>query len=102
MRASFERSWTLLTPPELSDEVPPPPADYGRMVERVSKDWDVTLMFEPGRVIVGKVVGNVDFSNIYFPLSEAVTKAKEANPGLPLAEAVELLRRAGVRLPWER
>lgn len=35
------------------DKVPPSPADYGRMVERVTKGWDVTLMFEPGRVIVG-------------------------------------------------
>ena len=40
--------------------------------------------------IVGKVVGNVDFSNIYFPLSEAVAKAKEANPSLPLLEAKKL------------
>ncbi len=35
------------------DKVPPSPADYGEMVERVTKGWDVTLMFEPGRVIVG-------------------------------------------------
>lgn len=35
------------------DQVPPSPADYGAMVERVTKGWDVTLMFEPGRVIVG-------------------------------------------------
>lgn len=35
------------------DKVPPPPADYGAMVERVTRGWDVTLMFEPGRVIVG-------------------------------------------------
>ncbi len=35
------------------DKVPPTPADYGAMVERVTKDWDVTLYFEPGRVIVG-------------------------------------------------
>ena len=35
------------------DKVPPTPADYGAMVARVTKDWDVTLMFEPGRVIVG-------------------------------------------------
>jgi len=35
------------------DKVPPVPADYGAMVERVTKGWDVTLMFEPGRVIVG-------------------------------------------------
>ncbi len=40
--------------------------------------------------LVGKFVGNVDFSNIYIPLSEAVSAAKEANPSLPLAEAKEL------------
>lgn len=31
----------------------PAPADYGAMIARVTKDWDVTLMFEPGRVIAG-------------------------------------------------
>lgn len=40
--------------------------------------------------VVGKAVGNVDFSNLYFPLSEAVSKAKEAAPTLPLAEARKL------------
>jgi diaminopimelate decarboxylase len=35
------------------DKVPPSPADYGAMVERATRGWDVTLMFEPGRVIVG-------------------------------------------------
>jgi len=35
------------------DKVPPTPADYGAMVARATKDWDVTLYFEPGRVIVG-------------------------------------------------
>ncbi len=34
-------------------DVMPTPEDYGTMVARVSKHWDVTLMFEPGRVIVG-------------------------------------------------
>lgn len=33
--------------------IPPSPADYGAMVARVTRDWDVTLMFEPGRVIAG-------------------------------------------------
>lgn len=33
--------------------VPPTPYDYGEMVARATKGWDVTLMFEPGRVIVG-------------------------------------------------
>ena len=32
---------------------PPEPADYGAMVVRVTKDWGVRLMFEPGRVIAG-------------------------------------------------
>ncbi len=34
-------------------DVMPTPEDYGAMVARVSSKWDVTLMFEPGRVIVG-------------------------------------------------
>ena len=32
---------------------PPSPADYGAMVRRVTKDWDVALSVEPGRLIVG-------------------------------------------------
>jgi diaminopimelate decarboxylase len=32
---------------------PPHPDDYGAMVGRVTKDWNVQLMFEPGRVICG-------------------------------------------------
>ena len=35
------------------DDRPVSPQDYGAMVARVTKDWDVTLMFEPGRLIVG-------------------------------------------------
>jgi diaminopimelate decarboxylase len=31
----------------------PSPAAFGQMVARVTRDWDVTLMFEPGRVIAG-------------------------------------------------
>lgn len=34
-------------------DVMPAPAAYGEMVARVTKDWDVELMFEPGRVIAG-------------------------------------------------
>jgi diaminopimelate decarboxylase len=34
-------------------EVLPAPAEYGAMVARVTKDWGVTLIFEPGRVIAG-------------------------------------------------
>ena len=39
--------------PYRKDEDPPSPAAYGEMVARVTKGWDVTLMFEPGRVIAG-------------------------------------------------
>jgi diaminopimelate decarboxylase len=31
----------------------PTPEHYGRMVAEVARDWGVTLMFEPGRVITG-------------------------------------------------
>ena len=31
----------------------PSPAEYGAMVARVTKDWGVALIFEPGRVIAG-------------------------------------------------
>jgi diaminopimelate decarboxylase len=34
------------------DEMPSPAA-YGAMVAEVTRDWDVELMFEPGRVIAG-------------------------------------------------
>ena len=32
---------------------PPGPGDYGAMVKRVTRDWRVRLVFEPGRLIVG-------------------------------------------------
>ncbi len=39
--------------PYKSGEVYPSPEEYAAMVARVTADWDVTLMFEPGRVIAG-------------------------------------------------
>jgi diaminopimelate decarboxylase len=39
--------------PYKAGETLPTPQDYGRIVAEVAKDWDVTLMFEPGRVITG-------------------------------------------------
>lgn len=39
--------------PYKAGEVMPSPAEYGSMVARATKGWDVTLMFEPGRVIAG-------------------------------------------------
>ena len=36
-------------------DLPPPPSpeDYGVMVRRITRDWDVRFLFEPGRLIVG-------------------------------------------------
>lgn len=39
--------------PYKAGEVFPSPEEYGAMVARVTHDWDVTLMFEPGRIIAG-------------------------------------------------
>ena len=39
--------------PYRPDDVVPSPADYGAMVARATRGWDVELMFEPGRVICG-------------------------------------------------
>ena len=39
--------------PYRAGESPPSPAEYGAMVARVTRDWSVRLMFEPGRVIAG-------------------------------------------------
>ncbi len=39
--------------PYKAGDVFPTPEEYAAMVARVTADWDVTLMFEPGRVICG-------------------------------------------------
>ena len=39
--------------PYKAGEQLPSPAEYGSMVARVTKGWNVQLMFEPGRVIAG-------------------------------------------------
>ena len=39
--------------PYRAGEIFPTPDEYGAMVGRVTKDWDVRFMFEPGRAITG-------------------------------------------------
>jgi len=39
--------------PYKAGDVLPSPAEYGAMVARVTRGWDVRLIFEPGRVISG-------------------------------------------------
>jgi diaminopimelate decarboxylase len=43
----------LGVPYDPAKPVPPSPAAYGEMVREVTADWNVRLIFEPGRVIVG-------------------------------------------------
>jgi len=43
----------LGVPYDPAQPVPPSPAAYGEMVRRATAGWNVRLMFEPGRVIVG-------------------------------------------------
>ncbi|HWH18727.1 MAG TPA: diaminopimelate decarboxylase [Allosphingosinicella sp.] len=43
----------LGVPYEPEKPPPPSPAAYGEMVARVTRDWQVRLVFEPGRVIMG-------------------------------------------------
>lgn len=39
--------------PYRPEDTPPSPAEYGAMIARITKGWNCTLMFEPGRVIAG-------------------------------------------------
>jgi diaminopimelate decarboxylase len=43
----------LGVPYDPAKPIPPLPAAYGAMVREVTAGWDVRLLFEPGRVIVG-------------------------------------------------
>lgn len=43
----------LGVPYDPSQPLPPSPAAYGAMVTKVTQGWNVRLMFEPGRLIVG-------------------------------------------------
>jgi diaminopimelate decarboxylase len=73
LRTAFERIGTLIAtlraagltirtadlggglgiPYDQSKAAPPTPAAYGAMVREATEGWDVNLMFEPGRLIVG-------------------------------------------------
>ena len=59
-------------------------AAFGNIVNSLVKD----MIMPP----IGKLLGNLDFSNLYLPLSEKITQAEAAANGahLPLAEAQKL------------
>ena len=55
---------------------------FGKIVSSVIDDLIMPL--------VGKVVGNVDFSNLYIPLSDKVSEALTTNGALSLGDARKL------------
>lgn len=59
-------------------------AAFGNIVNSLVKD----IIMPP----IGKVIGNLDFSNLYIPLSAKITQAEAANNGthLSLAEAQKI------------
>ena len=65
-------------------------AAFGKIVTALVSD----IIMPP----IAGLVGNIDFTNLYFPLSEKVRQAQEKNPGvhLPLADA----QAAGPVLAW--
>ncbi len=72
--------------------LPPSPAAYGDMVARITADWGVRLIFEPGRLIVG---------NAGVLLSEVIRiKPGAAAPFLILDAAMNDLMRPSLYDAW--
>jgi diaminopimelate decarboxylase len=72
--------------------LPPSPLDYGRMIADVTADWDVRLIFEPGRLIVG---------NAGVLLSEVIrVKPGVAHPFLIIDAAMNDLMRPSLYDAW--
>ena len=69
-------------------------AAFGRIVTALVSD----VIMPP----IGRLVGNLDFTNLYLPLSDKVTQAQAvfaaANPGLKLS--LDAAQRAGPVLAW--
>jgi len=71
---------------------PPTPEDYGAMVARVTSGWNVGLVFEPGRLIVG---------DAGVLLTEVIrVKAGAANPFVVLDAAMNDLMRPSLYDAW--
>ncbi len=72
--------------------LPPSPADYGRMIEEVTAGWNVRLVFEPGRLIVG---------NAGVLLTEVIrVKPGAAHPFLIVDAAMNDLMRPSLYDAW--
>ena len=75
-----------------AEDKPESPATYGAMVARVTRDWDVELMFEPGRVIAG---------NAGVLLTQVIwVKPSPANPWVIVDAAMNDLARPALYDAW--
>jgi diaminopimelate decarboxylase len=73
---------------------PPSPADYGAMVRRIAGDWQLRLVFEPGRLIVG---------NAGVLLSRVIrVKPGAAHPFVVLDAAMNDLMRPALYDAWHQ
>ena len=78
--------------PYKTGDVPPSPEAYGAMVARVTKGWDVQLMFEPGRFIAG---------NAGILLTEVIwVKPAAVNPYVIVDAAMNDLARPSLYDAW--
>ena len=50
---SFDVGGGLGIPYDSTNDVPPGPDEYGRLVKRLTADMDIQLIFEPGRMVAG-------------------------------------------------
>jgi diaminopimelate decarboxylase len=74
--------------------LPPSPSEYGEMVQQSTRGWDVRLVFEPGRLIVG---------NAGVLLSKVIrVKAGAAHPFVIVDAAMNDLMRPALYDAWHQ
>lgn len=84
----------LGVPYDPQQPLPPSPADYGTMVRRIASGWQVRLVFEPGRLLVGNA--GVLLSNVIR------IKPGAAHPFVIVDAAMNDLMRPALYDAWHR
>ena len=79
--------------PYKAGDVMPSPAEYGAMVARVTRDWDVALSFEPGRVIAGN-------AGVLLTRVIRVKRSSNASPFVVVDAAMNDLARPAMYGAW--
>ncbi len=79
--------------PYKAGEIMPSPAEYGAMVALVTKDWDVALSFEPGRVIAGN-------AGVLLTRVIRVKRSSNASPFVVVDAAMNDLARPAMYGAW--